>query len=83
MSITSQEVSNLAIYKVRGDKNASEEWTQYLRVSNGFIPEKYDQLVLAYTGSDLTTVTYKLAGVTVGTLTLSYTGSDLTGVART
>jgi hypothetical protein len=80
---TSQQVNALATYKVRGDQNAQSEWTQHVRVANSFAPEQYDEIVLGYTGTDLTTVTYKLGGVTVGTLTLSYTGTDLTGVVRT
>lgn len=32
----------------------------------------HDELDLAYTGTDLTTVTYKLSGSTVATLTLTY-----------
>jgi len=42
----------------------------------------HDEIVLGYTGADLTSVTYKLATVTVATLTLSYTGADLTGVVK-
>jgi hypothetical protein len=49
----------------------------------GFVPPTYDQLILGYTGTNLTSVTYKLAGATVGTLTLSYDGSTLSGVVRT
>ena len=79
---TSQEVSNLAIYKVRGDQNAQSEWTQYVRLSNGLSPEKYDEIALGYTGSQLTLVTYKLAGATVGTLTFGYTGDDLTSIVK-
>jgi hypothetical protein len=80
---TSQEVSNLAIYKVRGDENAQNEWTQWMRISCGLIPEVYDEIVLSYTGSNLTGVVYKLLTVTVGTLTLSYTGAQLDKVVRT
>jgi hypothetical protein len=54
-----------------------------LQVTSGFFVPKYDEIVLSYTGSDLTGVVYKLAAATVATLTLSYTGSDLTGVTRT
>lgn len=46
------------------------------------IPE-HDEVVLGYTGSNLTNVVYKLATVTVATLTLSYTGANLTGVVKT
>jgi hypothetical protein len=47
------------------------------------VPQTYDEIVLSYTGSDLTGVVYKQATVTIATLTLSYTGSNLTGVVRT
>jgi trans-2-enoyl-CoA reductase len=79
---TSQEVSNLAIYKVRGDQNAKQEWTQHVRVANGFAPEHYDTINMGYTGDNLTTVVYKLDGVTVATLTLGYTGDNLTQIVR-
>ena len=56
---------------------------QRLDVSvGGFIIPTYDEIVLSYTGSNLTGVVYKLAASTVMTLTLSYTGSNLTGVVR-
>jgi len=82
---TSQEVSSFAVYKVRGDQNAQREWTQYVRVSNGFVPERYDRIELGYTGADLTTVTYKLDGVVVAVLNLTYSapGGDLLSVTRT
>ena len=41
----------------------------------------HDQIVLAYTDGNLTSVTYKLDGVTVGTKTLTYTDGNLTGVS--
>lgn len=49
----------------------------------GFAIPEYDEIVLSYTGSDLTGVVYKLATVVVCTLTLSYTSGNLTGVAKT
>lgn len=48
------------------------------------IPE-HDYIQMAYTGDNLTTVTYKYggsSGTTVATLTLAYTGSNLTSVTR-
>jgi hypothetical protein len=82
---TSQEVSNLAIYNVRGDQNAQGEWTQHVRCANDFAPAAYDKIELGYTGTDLTSVVYKLAGATVATLTLVYVapGGNLTSVTRT
>lgn len=43
----------------------------------------HDEIVLSYTGANLTGVVYKLATVTKATLTLSYSGSDLIGVVKT
>lgn len=52
---------------------------------NSLVPEKYDYISLGYTGSDLTTVTYKLGGsngTTVATLTLAYNSGNLVSVTR-
>ncbi len=52
----------------------------------GLVKEAYDYISLSYTGSDLTTVTYKnggASGVTVATLTLAYTASVLDTVTKT
>jgi hypothetical protein len=54
----------------------------YQEVVSGIANQPHDQVILGYTGLNLTSVTYRLAGVTVATLTLSYTGSNLTGVLR-
>lgn len=82
MANTSQEVSNLAIYKVRADLNSQGEWTQHVKIANSLVPESYDSIELGYTGADLTTVVYKLSGNTVATLTLVYTDSILQSVTR-
>jgi len=58
---------------------ATEETLQ--SVAGMAIP-KHDEIVLSYTGSDLTGVVYKLDTVTVATLTLSYVGGNLTGVIK-
>ena len=79
---TSQEVSQSAIYKVRGDQNAQQEWTQHVRVVDGFTPEEYDTIEMGYTSGDLTTMVYKLGGATVATVTLGYTGGELTSMVR-
>ena len=42
-----------------------------------------DDIVLAYSGSNITSVTYKLNGSTIAVLSLSYSGSNLTEVQRT
>lgn len=51
-------------------------------IYSGLVPQRYDEIAMGYTSGDLTSVIYKLGGVTVATLTLSYTGADLTGVVR-
>jgi len=53
-----------------------------------FVPTNYDEIVMTYIPSgngegEIQTVTYKLATVTVATLTLSYNGDNkLSGVAK-
>lgn len=42
----------------------------------------YDEIVLGYVGTDVTTVTYKKSNVTVATLTLTYTGGQLTRIQK-
>jgi hypothetical protein len=56
------------------------------KTAAGLVPEKFDEQVITYVGAttDISTVTYKLATITVATLTMSYDGSNrLTGVVRT
>lgn len=54
-----------------------------LSIINGLSIPEHDEIVLSYTGSNLTGVVYKLATVVVATLTLSYDGSDnLIGVVK-
>jgi len=45
-------------------------------ILNQLVSEEYDEIVLAYTGSNLTTVEYKLDSTLVATLTLTYDVSD-------
>ena len=54
----------------------------YQEMVQGIANQPHDEVALSYTGSNLTGVTYKLAGVTVATLTLGYTGTQLTSVVR-
>ena len=52
----------------------------------GLVPEAFDEQVITYVGATdrINTVVYKLATVTVATLTMSYDGSDrLSGVVKT
>lgn len=58
---------------------------KYQLMGNGLVPEEYDHISLGYTGSNLTSVIYKLggaSGTTVATLTLAYTGSQLDTITR-
>ena len=54
----------------------------YQEIVSGLVNQPYDEIALSYTGTDLTGVVYRLAGVTVATLTLGYTGTNLTSVVR-
>jgi hypothetical protein len=54
----------------------------YQEIVSGLANQPHDEIVLGYTGTNLTSVTYRLAGATVATLTLGYTGSNLTSVVR-
>ncbi len=52
------------------------------------VPAEYDEIELTYVvggpaNGEIETATYKLATVTVATLTMVYTGSDLTNITRT
>jgi hypothetical protein len=56
---------------------------QPLAISQGLEIPEHDEIVLSYTGSNLTGVVYKLATATVATLTLAYDGNDnLTSVTK-
>lgn len=52
-------------------------------VKNTLITEEYDEVALGYSGTTLSTVTFKKSGATVATLTLTYSGTTLTGVTKT
>lgn len=51
-------------------------------VSEGLSVPPHDEIAMTYVGTDISTVTYKLAGATVATLTLGYTDGNLTSVVR-
>jgi hypothetical protein len=51
-------------------------------INSVLTPAEFDTIDLVYTAGNVTTVTYKLATVTVATLTLSYTDGLLTQVVR-
>jgi len=53
---------------------------------NGFDIPNHDYIALGYTGTNLTTVTYKTGGAggtVVGLLTLAYTGDVLNSITKT
>lgn len=53
---------------------------------NSLTPAVYDYISLGYTGSNLTTVLFKVGGASgtlISTLTLAYSGSTLTSVTKT
>lgn len=54
----------------------------YQEIVSGIANQPHNEMVLSYTGTNLTNVVYKLAGSTVATLTLGYTGTQLTSVVR-
>lgn len=54
----------------------------FQEIVSGIANQPHDEIALSYTGTNLTGVVYKLAGVTVATLTLGYTGDNLTSVVR-
>lgn len=54
----------------------------YQEMVQGIANQPHDEIVMSYTGTDLTGVVYKLSGSTVATLTLGYTGGLLTSVVR-
>lgn len=68
-----------------------ESWNQDLSARqvvdvSGLIPKSYDYIALGYTGSNITSVTYKIGGsggTTVATLTLVYSGDNITSITRT
>ncbi len=56
-----------------------------LNIAGNLVSEEYDYISLGYTGSNLTSVIYKIGGsggTTVATLTLAYSGSSLTSVTK-
>jgi hypothetical protein len=59
---------------------AAQSATITARLSGSLVPAAYDEVQLTYTGDNVTTAVYKLATVTVKTLTLSYTGDRLDSV---
>lgn len=75
-----QPVSAAALPLPSGASTSANQATALTRLSGSLVPTAYDEIVLSYTGSNITTAVYKLATVTVKTLTLSYTGAQLDSV---
>jgi|TARA_R100000501_G_C2573463_1_gene79435 hypothetical protein len=73
---------------IDSDGDAVDDASGHLKTitSNSLVPAEYDYISLAYSGDNLTGVTYKTGGsggTTVATLTLAYSGSTLTSVTKT
>jgi len=52
---------------------------------NKLIPDEFDTIILGYTGSDVTSIEYRIGGVSgtiVATLTLNYSGGNLVSVSK-
>jgi hypothetical protein len=74
-----------------GDASAANQLTEIARLEAirdrlpSFSLPAYDHMTLGYTGSDLTSVTYRsggAGGTVVATLTLGYSGGNLVTIAR-
>lgn len=67
-------------------KERLDDVISQITIPNSLVPGAYDYVSLSYTGSNVTTVVYKLGGsggTVVSTLTLGYDGSDnLTSVTK-
>lgn len=82
--LTNSSPTDAQIITVAKDVNSAK---MALNVSplGDLVPRNFDHITLAYTGSNLTTVTYRVGGTggtTVAVLTLGYTGANLTTVSR-
>jgi hypothetical protein len=83
-----QPVSVASLPLPAGASTAANQATEIanLQAINSLTPSVYDYISLSYTGSDLTTVVFKVGGVSgtvVSTLTLAYTSSVLQSVTKT
>jgi hypothetical protein len=78
----------MSLAQITGDDDAfvakvDAQGALLTNINSVLTPANFDTIELGYTGSDLTTVVYKLATVTVATLTLTYSGGNLIKVERT
>jgi hypothetical protein len=70
------------VYNAQG-KTINPATEETLSKLTGFAIPEYDEISISYTGSNITSVVYKLSSVIVATLTLSYTSDNLTSVIKT
>lgn len=75
-----QPVSAASLPLPTGAATSANQSSILARLSGSLVPAAYDEIVLSYTGDNVTSAVYKLATVTVKTLTLSYTGDRLDSV---
>jgi len=55
----------------------------YQQIVQGIANQPHDEIVISYTGTNISQVVYKLSTVTVATITLTYTNDLVTSVVRT
>lgn len=87
MTIRDKSRSDLEWQKFVTDSsgNVAVNVLSFDEVANSLVPSQYDYISLGYSGSDLTSVIYKMGGsdgTTVSTLTLAYSGSNLISVSK-
>lgn len=75
-------LSDIDVATTTGGASPTVTGSVYQLMGTGLVPEAYTSIELGYTGSNLTSVVYKLSGTTVATLTLAYIGSQLDSVTR-
>lgn len=81
-----QPISTVSLPLPSGASTSALQTTLNTKSASAFINNPFDETVITYVGAttDISTVVYKLASVTVNTLTMSYDGSNrLTGVVKT
>jgi hypothetical protein len=71
--------------EIKNDSGNPVPVSGVVNILSGLEIPDHDYIALGYTGSDLTSATYKTGGsggTTVATLALGYTGSNLTSVTK-
>lgn len=85
LKYTSVAGSTVTLFFDTSSMSAGDTLQVIYEQDEALVPESYDEVVTTYVGATtrINTVVYKLATVTVGTLTFSYDGSDrLSSVVR-